>query len=191
MMPGSGTGRLGRVVALHRVLISWLKLPVWAYSILRRSPPPSVDLGPEAAPACCREAYMTSMLWLVLSLPPPPPPPPSLRQPAVRTATAPRVAPAEFSIWSHVHSFGHYLGREDGTGADTVRKGGRGGCPTPTPPATTPLRSAYPRAPPRHTAGVHADSRRRGGRSRPRRRGPRRPGSRCRLSRPSWAPGGR
>src|SRR3954447_4061791 len=96
MMPGCGkSATSGASLPCTRVLISWLKLPVWANSTstslsfahaCTSSRKPDSCLLPEA------NAYMTSILLLVLLLPPPPPPP-SLRQPAVRRATAPNVAP--------------------------------------------------------------------------------------------------
>jgi hypothetical protein len=96
MMPGCGkSATSGASLPWTRVLISWLKLPLWANST-STSFSPAQALTSSTNPVSCApvKAYMTSMLRLVLALPPPPPPPPpSLRQPVVRTATAPSVAP--------------------------------------------------------------------------------------------------
>ena len=66
---------------------------------------------------------MTSMVLLVLQFPPPPPP--LLRHPAVRRATAPRMAlAARLDLMRMCDSFGHWLGRRRLPGQRTEGAGG-------------------------------------------------------------------
>src|SRR4051812_12578525 len=131
MMPGWGKIAMsGSWLPCTRVLISWLKFDVGENLIVMLFlSAHGLTTAWKSSDCWPVKPYMISMLLLVLPLPPPPPP--ELRQPAVRRATAPGVAPAsgaeaaggeegqgagrghrpDGGSDAHVHSFGHSLVR--------------------------------------------------------------------------------
>src|SRR6476469_2095546 len=96
MMPGWGnTATSGSCLPCTRVLMSWLKFAVGEnFMLMPFFCAHGLTTAMKSSDCWPVKPYMISMLLLVLLPPLLPPPPPLLRQPVVRTATAPRTAVA-------------------------------------------------------------------------------------------------